>query len=324
MPLLKKILVGSLILFFVIALSAAVKRVVFLKKERATPLESAPQPSPKEFVAFPETFPEASDEKEDFDEVDRVYQLFTTETEKLPIVETVVYTSRVPWLKGRPAWISDYASHYSTSRHFIARSLNKSTDYFTQTVSVGSKFNVFRKDKNFQFYLLVDLSRCKMGFYYIDLDTNERVLLKTYKVGVGKRSETISGTETPIGKYLLGDNIAVYKPGITALFQEKTTEMIQVFGTRWMPFEKEMGDCSAPSKGFGIHGVPWEFDKTLERWVERRDVIGQYMSEGCVRLVSEDIEELFSIVITKPTLVEIVPRFEEAKLPGVEAALPMR
>ncbi len=57
---------------------------------------------------------------------------------------------------------------------------------FLKKLSEGSKFNVFRKDKKINFYLLVDVSRCKMGFYYIDLDTNERVLLKTYRVGLGE------------------------------------------------------------------------------------------------------------------------------------------
>jgi lipoprotein-anchoring transpeptidase ErfK/SrfK len=53
-------------------------------------------------------------------------------------------------------------------------------------------------------------------------------------------------------------------------------------------------------------------------------VIGAYDSDGCIRLSSADIEELFSIVLTKPTFVEIVKDFHEAKLPGVEVAAPSR
>ena len=67
--------------------------------------------------------------KDTFPEADRMAQLFRTKGEKLPIVETVSYTSRVDWLKGRPAWIADYAAHFATSRHFIARSLNGKADY---------------------------------------------------------------------------------------------------------------------------------------------------------------------------------------------------
>ncbi|HSX12635.1 MAG TPA: L,D-transpeptidase, partial [Rhabdochlamydiaceae bacterium] len=260
--------------------------------------------------------------KEDFPNIDRIFQLFTNGPMKLPIVETVTYSTTVPWLKGRLAWIADYAHYYNTSRHFIARSLNGKPDYFTQKVSAGSKFNVFRKDKNINFYLLVDIARCKMGFYYLDLDTNERVLLKTYSIGLGHLDEkSSSGVATPLGKFSLGSKIGIYKPGVMGYFQDQKTEMIQVFGTRWIPFDQELEGASAPSKGYGIHGAPWMPQKSGEL-AERRDLIGKYDSDGCIRLLHEDIEELFSIVITKPTYVLVVKDYREAKLPGTEVASP--
>ncbi len=163
-----------------------------------------------------------------------------------------------------------------------------------------------------------------MNFYYLDQDTNERVLLKTYTVGLGKKAETPSGTLTPLGKYLLGDKIAVYKPGVMGLFQDKQVEMIRVFGTRWIPFGKEAGECTANAKGYGIHGAPWMPSKQEGRWTELRQVTGQYESDGCIRLNHEDVEELFSIIITKQTVVEIVKNMKDAKLPGVEVNSPMR
>ena len=114
-------------------------------------------------------------------EADRIEELFNKDGPKLPIVETITYKSRVPWQKGRPAWLSDYAGHYETSRHFIARSLNGKPDYFKQEVAEGARFNVLRKDKNIEFALIVDTSRCKMWFYYVDLDQKQKVLLKTYR-----------------------------------------------------------------------------------------------------------------------------------------------
>src|SRR3972149_4456543 len=101
-------------------------------------------------------------------------------------METISYTSNVSWVKGRPAWLDDYARYYNTSRHLISRSLTGKRDYLSQKVMPGSKFNVFRKDKKIQFHLLLDLSRRKMGLYCIDLNSNERLLIKTYLVGVGK------------------------------------------------------------------------------------------------------------------------------------------
>ena len=276
--------------------------------KKAEPVAKAPEPKkpPEQKVA--ESLPDA----------DRIQQLFALDSSKLPIVETVSYTSRVPWLKGRPAWIADYASYYGTSRHFIARSLNKKVDYLTQKVSPGDRFNVFKKDKNINFHLLIDLSRCKMWFYYIDLDSNERVLLKTYKVGLGRLDpRKASGCLTPTGKYSLGEKIAIYKPGTMGLFQDQKTEMIRIFGSRWIPFEGEIEGCTEPAKGLGLHGAPWILDAGGQL-VEDKAKIGKYDSDGCIRIAANDIEEIFSIVITKPATVELVKDYREAKLPGKE------
>ena len=247
---------------------------------------------------------------------------FTTGMKKLPFVETLTYTSRVPWLKGRPAWIADYASYFETSRHFIARSLNKKPDYFTQKVAPGDRFNVFRKDLNISFYLLVDLSRLKMWFYCVDMDKNERLLVKTYPVGAGRKdSKSPSGCLTPAGKYTLGSKIALYKPGTMGYFQDRKIEMIRVFGTRWIPFDKELSDCSEGARGYGLHGAPWSNDPESGQFVEESDKIGVYDSDGCLRMNARDIEELFSIIITKPCVIELVNDFYEATLPGMEMQL---
>ncbi len=263
--------------------------------------------------------------KDDFPQIDRIFQLFTTGTSKLPIVETIQYSSSVSWLKGRPAWIADYATHFATSRHFIARSLNGKPDYFSQKVSEGSKFNVFRKDKKIQFYLLADVSRCKMGFYYVDLDTNERVLLKTYLIGLGRIDSTKpSGTLTPLGRYTLGSRVAIYQLGMSGFYQDQKVEMVRVFGTRWIPLDQEVERATSLAKGYGLQGTPWVDDPATGQLVEDRQKIGAYDSDGCIRLCSEDIEELYSIVLTKPTFIEIVKDFHEAKLPGLEVAAPSR
>lgn len=250
-------------------------------------------------------------------DADRVDQLFRCGDPHLPIVETIIYKSRVPWQKGRPAWITDYASHYKTSRHFIARSLNGKEDYFKQNVGEGDRFNVYREDKNFEFYLLIDLSRCKMWLYYEDLDTHEKELLKTYPVGLGRLDPNKpSGSLTPVGKYLLGDKIVIYKPKMLGFHNNEKIEMVRVFGSRWIPFEKEVEACSAPARGFGIHGVPW-IDGELNDLVPDEQSVGKYDSDGCIRLASRDMEELFAIVITKPTTVEIVKDFHDSKFLGV-------
>lgn len=293
----------------------------WMKREPRPAVEENIQEISLGTTAAPIALPTTPVVTDGFPEVDRIDGLFDLYGDKLPIVETVSFTSRVPWLKDRPAWIADYAAHYQTSRHFIARGLNQKADYLSQKVSPGDQFNVFKKGKNVKFHLLVDLSLCRMWFYYLDLDNNERVLLKTYRVSLGKPdSLSASGYLTPVGKYELGDKVAIYKPGITGYFQDEKVEMVRVFGTRWLPFDREIEGCSESAKGYGIQGAPWV--ESPMGLVEDRSKIGKHETDGCIRLSSEDIEEIFSIVITKPTTVELVKDFKAAKLPGFERNIP--
>lgn len=330
------ILVGSIALFGVIGVCGLFKKFfshkeegieeVVIQEEEIKPLKRAPkiqsiiEPPKETSEASKEPVPFASlskpvDIADEIPNIDRIFQLFTTGPLKLPIVETITYASQVSWLKGRSAWVADYAAHYGTSRHFIARSLHGRPDYFSQKVQEGSAFNVFRLDKKIEFYLLVDLSRCKMAFYYLDLDTDERVLLKTYDVGLGKESpEILSESMTPLGRFILGDKVAIYKPGMKGFYGNQEVEMVQKVGTRWIPIDE----------GWGLTGAPWVFDPQTKTLKEDRSVIGQYKSNKSIQLLKEDIEEIFSIVITKPTYIEIVKDFRNASLPGQEVAIPRK
>ena len=95
---------------------------------------------------------------------------------------------------------------------------------------------------------------------------------------------------------------------MTGIHQGKKVEMVSVFGTRWIPFDKEIGFCTESAKGFGLHGTPClsvsESDSS-----SICSSIGKYESDGCIRLSTQDMEELYAIIITKPTIIEIVPDF---------------
>ena len=82
-----------------------------------------------------------------------------------------------------------------------------------------------------------------------------------------------------------------------------------------MPFEEELEKCSDSAKGYGIHGVPCVYDEKSDALTETMEGVGGYGSDGCLRLHRDDIEELFSIVITKPTIVEIIKNKKDAILP---------
>lgn len=272
-----------------------------------TPKQISNSSCPPEFQIGVRSQPDLSPESQ----IDRVNEFFNLIPPKFPIVETISYRSRVTWLEGRPAWLADYASHFGTSRHFIARSLNQKPDYFTQKVGEGDRFNVLKSEIPLSFHLVLDISRCCMRFYYVV--GAEKVLVKTYQVGLGRPdASSISGLLTPIGCYSLGKKVAIYQPGAMGFFNNQSTELIRIFGTRWIPFEKEVGECSAPAKGFGIHGAPWMNSPSGE-WIENSSSLSKYDSDGCIRLSTKDMEELFAIIITKPTTIEIVKDFKEAK-----------
>lgn len=285
-------------------------KVVEKEKTRPPAPASAPVSSPSLVVKGVEPV-----------EVDRVDELFRTSGKKSPIVETITYKSNAPWRKGKPAWLVDYASHFHTSRHFIARSRNGKPDYLKQDLAEGDKFNIFKSDINLQFNIVVDVSRNKLWLYYYDLTNNDKQLIKTYAVGTGRpSSESASGLLTPIGQYLLGDRILTFAPGAFSTHKGAKVEMIRVFGTRWIPFAKEIGPSTAQAQGYGIHGVPWKENERGEL-AEDTSSLGQYQSDGCIRLATKDMEEIYAIIITKPTVVELVRDYNDAIFPKVDAAV---
>lgn len=253
-------------------------------------------------------------------EADNMYRFFMLDANQFPIVETISYKASVPWVAGRPAWVADYAAHFHTSRHFIARSLNGKPDYTKQNVVEGDRFNILKSNKNIAFYLIVDLFRCKLWFYYVDLDAQEKVLVKSYSVGLGRwDAATGSGLLTPLGSYKLGGRTAVYTPNSRGIHNGQDVAMIGIFGTRWIPFEQEISGCTAPAKGLGIHGCPWVMHPTTGQWMEDTSGINHHTSDGCIRLKTADMEELFAVIVSRPTTVILVGDFFDAAIPGQEA-----
>ncbi len=239
---------------------------------------------------------------------DRVGELFTPDS-PFPFIETLTYKPKVNWLKGRSAWVIDYANHFRTSRYFISRSLG------SDEAKEGDRFNIFSLDYPFHFHLLLDLTQKQLWLAVVD-DQNDRLeWLKNYTVCIGREDITRpSGYLTPTGTYSLGDRIAVYSPESKGYFQGDRVEMIRHFGTRWIPFEKEIKNCSAPAKSYGIHGVPWT--KEPNGWHEDCSSLGKSASDGCIRLKTSDVEELYSIISSRPlsTTIEITHDFAKADL----------
>ena len=108
----------------------------------------------------------------------------------------------------------------------------------------------------------------------IDKSKNELVLyskdeaVKKYSVATGKKNST------PVGEFKIADklvNPTWFKTG--AILPPGSPE--NALGTRWMGFDKP---------AYGIHGTI------------HPESIGSQASEGCVRMLNEEVEELYSIV----------------------------
>ncbi|MBN2162124.1 MAG: L,D-transpeptidase family protein [Pontiellaceae bacterium] len=116
----------------------------------------------------------------------------------------------------------------------------------------------------------------------LDLMQNGK-LFKRYSVGTGRMGKT------PAVEFYIYDKII--EPPWTRPTDNKQIEFgdeENVLGTRWMALK---ADDHPELTGFGIHGT-WE-----------RDSIGKQSSAGCVRMLNEDVEELFDLVPRKTTVI---------------------
>jgi len=110
----------------------------------------------------------------------------------------------------------------------------------------------------------------------MELRVNDR-FFKRYRVGTGKFGKT------PVGTYVI--EVKLKDPPWTRPSDKKIIpygDPENVLGTRWMSIRAVEG--TEPVDGYGIHG-------TIEP-----DTVGKQSSDGCIRLVNADVEELYTIV----------------------------
>jgi lipoprotein-anchoring transpeptidase ErfK/SrfK len=108
----------------------------------------------------------------------------------------------------------------------------------------------------------------------VDVVVNRKIL-KRYIAGLGVNGKTPVGTFRTVVHQTNPD----WTPpggGIVPFGDPRN-----ILGTRWMSFQD---DARPEIKGFGIHGTPL------------RDSIGADTSNGCVRLLNEDVEELYLLI----------------------------
>ncbi len=121
------------------------------------------------------------------------------------------------------------------------------------------------------FSLIVDKSQNSLAL------KNGEEMLKVYRCSTG------AGGNTPIGRFKIINRL-VDPPWYTPEGVIPHDDPRNVLGSRWMGFDQP---------GYGIHGT---IDPSS---------IGQAVTQGCVRLVNSDVEELF-ILLPEGTPVTIV------------------
>ncbi len=157
------------------------------------------------------------------------------------------------------------ASKYNTNYEFIVRINNK----HRTSIKVGERLKILKGNVT----VLVDKSD-----YTLTLLLDGR-FIKQYPVGTGKSDKT------PVGKFIVDNkliNPVWYSPDGIYQFGDPNN----ILGTRWIGFEDKKG-----LYGYGIHGTT---DPSS---------IGKEMSNGCIRLRNEDVEDLFDYVKPKLTVV---------------------
>ncbi len=158
------------------------------------------------------------------------------------------------------------ASKYNTNYEFIVRINNK----HRTSIRVGERLKILKGNVT----VLVDKSDYTLTLL---LDSH---FIKQYPVGTGKSDKT------PVGEFIVDNkliNPVWYSPdGLIYQFGDPKN----ILGTRWIGFEDKKG-----LYGYGIHGTT------------DPDTIGKEMSNGCIRLRNEDVEDLFDYVKAKMTVV---------------------
>ena len=166
-------------------------------------------------------------------------------------------------------YLQKIAKKYKTTVALIKKMNNLSTD----NIRAGARLIVF----NSSFSIRVSKTQNQLDLM------QDGKLFKRYSVGTGRFGKT------PAVDFIIIDKIA--EPPWTRPSDNKQIEFgdkENVLGTRWMALKStEHPELT----GFGIHGT-WE-----------RDSIGKQSSAGCIRMLNEDVEELFDLVPRQTTVI---------------------
>lgn len=175
------------------------------------------------------------------------------------------------------------AGKYNIPWQFIAR-INNITD--PQRLQAGATIKVVNGPVN----AIIYRSTFNMDVFLQD------TYVKTYKVGLGRIGQ--GGNPTPTGLWKVkGDGKGKLKrppwpdPKTGKLVYYEDPEY--PLGERWIGLDGIDGDAKG-RQGFGIHGT------------NEPDSIGKYESDGCIRMLNEDVVVFWDMVSSGTTEIKVV------------------
>jgi len=142
------------------------------------------------------------------------------------------------------------------------------------------------------FHVWVDKNRFFLAVMSQPSADGPNLYIKFYRVGLGEHGST------PTGLWQVRPESKLKNP---TWFDTRGGRVVAAddpqnpLGERWIGFDGISGQAKGQS-GYGIHG-------TIEP-----ETIGKNASQGCIRLLPADVEELYDLLVEKKSTVQIVSR----------------
>ena len=174
--------------------------------------------------------------------------------------------------------LGSIGSKYKVPHQILVKINGLSSD---RALRAGSKIKVVRGP----FHAIVDRSSFSMDLYL------QNTYVKSYDVGLGKEE-----SPTPLGRWRVKSGEKMLQP---TWFDEKAGKMYYPsdpeypLGARWIEIEG-LDEGNKHRTGIALHGT------------REPESIGTMCSNGCIRLIDEEIIELFGMLYEVHSLVQIV------------------
>ena len=157
----------------------------------------------------------------------------------------------------------------------IARKLNTTTGAIQRLNALKSTTDVIHPGQLFQYIDGTWSIKVSKSHFVLMLYLDNK-LYRIYRVSIGRQDRT------PVGLFVIKDK-TMYPAWTYSGQHIPYGDPRNILGTRWMALQP-VGDTDSTLKGYGIHGTT------------EPETIGTAASLGCVRMLNEEVDELYDFV----------------------------